>query len=168
MQFAVVAGLPRAKARQSRRVESLRAAGQSFACDDLELLDRIEEASSFGNVVVWKRRCYRMYQSGALIMIHYTCDCCKRVINGETEMRYVVRVEVYASLDAVDEELEDERDHLQEIQEYLERMDDEQQEAIGDEVYHQTRYDLCSECRRRYVKNPLGRVALEGLGFSQN
>lgn len=101
-------------------------------------------------------------------MIHYTCDCCKRTINVETEMRYVVRVEVYASLDAIDDELEEERDHLQEIQEYLERMDDEQEQAIGDDVYSQTRYDLCSECRRQYVKNPLGRVGLESLDFSQN
>ena len=83
-------------------------------------------------------------------------------------MRYVVRVEVYASLEPMDDELDDDRDHLQEIQDYLERMDDDDQQAIGDEVYHQSRYDLCGDCRRRFVKNPLGRVAVEQLGFSQN
>ena len=101
-------------------------------------------------------------------MIHYTCDCCKKPIDPDVEMRYVVRVEVYASLDPVEDELDDDRDHLQEIQDILERMDEDECQQIGDEVYHQARYDLCDQCRNRYVKNPLGRVALEELGFSQN
>lgn len=101
-------------------------------------------------------------------MIHHTCDCCKRLINSERELRYVVRVEVYAALDPADAEADDERDHLQEIQDILERLDDADDEEIGDDVYHHNRYDLCSECRNRYVKNPLGRVAMQELGFSKN
>jgi hypothetical protein len=101
-------------------------------------------------------------------MIHYTCDCCKRTINAERELRYVVRVEVYAALDSSADEAEDERDHLQEIQDILERLDDAEDPQIGDEVYLQTRYDLCSDCRARYVKNPLGRLAMHGAGFSKN
>ncbi len=61
-------------------------------------------------------------------MIHYTCDRCKRTINSENELRYVVRLEVYASLDPIEDELHDDRDHLQEIQEILERLDDTQNE----------------------------------------
>ena len=57
-------------------------------------------------------------------MIHYTCDCCKRSIDPERELRYVVRVEVYAAIDNVDDDGDDERDHLQEIQDILERLDD--------------------------------------------
>jgi hypothetical protein len=105
--------------------------------------------------------------SGAVSMIHYTCDCCKRSIHPEHDLRYVVRVEVYAAIDHLDDD-EDERDHLQEIQDILERLDDAEDAQIGDDVYHQARYDLCSECRARYVKNPLGRAALQELGFSQN
>ena len=41
-------------------------------------------------------------------MIHYTCDRCKRTINPENELRYVVRLEVYASLDPIEDELHDE------------------------------------------------------------
>lgn len=99
-------------------------------------------------------------------MIHYTCDCCKRLIDPERELRYVVRLEVYASLDPTADDAEDDRDHLQEIQEILERLDDDEQ--LSDDVYHHSRHDLCSECRNRYVKNPLGRVAMQELGFSQN
>ncbi len=101
-------------------------------------------------------------------MIHYTCDSCKRQIDPESELRYVVRLEVYASLDPVEDELQDERDHLQEVQEILERMDDAQDPQIGDDVYHHARYDLCSECRKKYVKNPLARPTAHHLDFSQN
>jgi hypothetical protein len=105
---------------------------------------------------------------GAVTMIHYTCDCCKRSINPERELRYVVRVEVYAAIDNVDVDDEDERDHLQEIQDILERLDDADDAEVSDDVYHQARYDMCSECRARYVKNPLGRAVMQELGFSQN
>lgn len=101
-------------------------------------------------------------------MLHFTCDCCKRVIDPERELRYVVRLEVYAALDPMDSELEDEHDHLQEIQDILDRLDDAEDERISDDVYQQKRYDLCSKCRNAYLKNPLGRVALHELGFSQN
>jgi hypothetical protein len=101
-------------------------------------------------------------------MLHYTCDSSKREIDPNRELRYVVRVEVYAALDPMEEDADDERDHLQEIQDILERIDDADDEQISDDVSHQVRYDMCSECRARYVKNPLGRLALQGLGFSQN
>lgn len=100
-------------------------------------------------------------------MLHYTCDCCKRLIDPERELRYVVRVEVYAALEPMEDDGDDERDHLQEIQDILERLDEED-EQISDDVYQQKRYDLCSECRNRYVKNPLGRLAMQELGFSDN
>jgi hypothetical protein len=101
-------------------------------------------------------------------MIHYTCDCCKRPIDPQHELRYVVRVEVYAAPDANEDASDDERDHLQEIQDILERIDDVDDSHLGDDVYHQVRYDLCDQCRSLYVKNPLGRSALQALGFSQN
>ena len=103
-----------------------------------------------------------------LVMLHYTCDCCKRPIDPEQELRYVVRVEVYAALDPMQDESDDEHDHLQEIQDILDRLDDVDDERISEDVYQQKRYDLCSNCRNAYVKNPLGRVALHELGFSQN
>jgi len=101
-------------------------------------------------------------------MIHYTCDCCKRPINAERELHYVVRLEVYASMDAIEDELDDDRDHLQEIQKILERLDDVEDQQICDDVYHHARFDLCSECRKHYVKNPLGRLTAHHLDFSQN
>lgn len=100
-------------------------------------------------------------------MIHYTCDSCKRPLDPQRESRYVVRVEVYAALDPVEED-DDDRDHLQEIQDILESLDETDEEAFRDQVYHQVRYDLCAECRQRFVKNPLGRAVAHKLDFSSN
>ena len=99
-------------------------------------------------------------------MIHYTCDSCQRRIDGADELRYIVRLEVYAALDPT-AETEDDRDHLQEIQEVLERLDDGE-EGVCEEVYQQRRFDLCSECRQRYVSDPLGRKVLSQIDFSDN
>ena len=63
-------------------------------------------------------------------MIHFSCDRCKRVL-GNDELRYVVRLEVQAMVDPVDgEELDDDRDHLLELHEILERLDDEDADYV--------------------------------------
>lgn len=101
-------------------------------------------------------------------MIHYTCDGCQRPLDPEHDLRYVVKMEVYASLDPVDDESDDDRDHLQEIQDILERLDDAADDQIGDDVYQQMRFDLCSECHKRFVRNPIGRGVATQLHFSEN
>jgi hypothetical protein len=100
-------------------------------------------------------------------MIHYTCDCCKRIIDSEEELRYVVRMEVYAVMDDTSDD-DDDRDHLSEIHEILEKMEDAASDQIGDEVYQQVRYDLCPECRKRFVENPFVRDTAKQYFFSQN
>src|SRR3954466_15197107 len=99
-------------------------------------------------------------------MIHYSCDCCKRPLDPEDDLRYVVKLEVYAAYDAGSPQ-ETDRDHLHELHEMLERMDDVASEEMGDDVCQQIRFDLCSECRSRFLKNPLGRRN-EQLDFSKN
>jgi len=101
-------------------------------------------------------------------MIHYTCDRCKRRIDAADELRYIVRLEVYAALEPMEDEADDDRDHLQEIQEVLERLEDPLEEDVCDEVYHRKRFDLCSECRQCFVRNPLGRSTSTQFDFSQN
>ncbi len=100
-------------------------------------------------------------------MIRYSCDMCKREIDPEEDFRYAVKIEVYAAFDPLAIE-EDDRDHLEEIQDILERLEDAESDEIGDDVYQQLRFDLCPDCRRKFLKNPLGREGAKLLGFSEN
>jgi hypothetical protein len=85
------------------------------------------------------------------------------------DLRYVVKLEVAAAMDPqAADELDDDRDHLLEVQDILERLDDADDDQIGDEVYQQMRFDLCPSCCRKFRKNPLGRELSKQFDFSKN
>lgn len=106
-------------------------------------------------------------------MLHYSCDLCKRPIDQQTGTRHVVKIEVFAAIEDDDacgcdggSAEGDDADHLEEMQDLLERLDD-----VGDGMDDDTRsmrFDLCDDCRRRFVRNPLGIRKGKQLGFSQN
>lgn len=106
-------------------------------------------------------------------MLHYSCDLCKRPLDSENELRYVVKLEVYAAFDPLSvDDGEDDRDSLADLHDALERIDSADEALldgaqIGDEVYQQLRFDLCPECRKKFMKNPLGRKA-DKHDFSRN
>jgi len=89
-------------------------------------------------------------------------------MDSEEGIRYVVRMEVYAAIEPDDDEIGDERDHLQEIDDILERLDSLESDELSGDVYQQVRYDLCSDCREKFLQNPLGRLAATNIGFSEN
>ena len=103
-------------------------------------------------------------------MIHYTCDRCKRQINTTDQTRYIVQIDIQTAADEPKAEFEDDVDQLTELHQMLEGMtepvihDDED----ASESSHHGRYDLCPECHRQFLKNPLGRDAVLALGFSNN
>jgi hypothetical protein len=102
-------------------------------------------------------------------MIRYSCDLCKRELHAEDDLRYVVKIEVYAAFDPAASGInEDDRDHLEEIQDILERMDDLDDDQLGEDIYQQLRFDLCPECRKKFLKNPLARETAKAFGFSSN
>ena len=61
-------------------------------------------------------------------MIHYSCDRCKRAIEPDEELRYAVSVKIEVALDTTGFETDDDRDHLNELHEILERLDDSERE----------------------------------------
>ena len=101
-------------------------------------------------------------------MISYTCDLCKRKLDPQEDLRYVVKIEISAVFDPVAVEDEDDRDYLEEIQDILERLEDTQEDRVGDDIHQELRFDLCPECRKKFLKNPLGRESAKLLGFSEN
>ena len=106
-------------------------------------------------------------------MLHYSCDVCKRPIDPETGTRHVVKIEVFAAIE--DEPAcgcdghaaeTDDADHLEEMQDLLERLDDAG-DGLDDDA-RSMRFDLCDDCRRKFVRNPLGIRKGKQLDFSQN
>ncbi len=101
-------------------------------------------------------------------MIHYTCDRCKCEINPDEELRYSINVEIKAVFETPTEPIDDATDHLLELSEMLERLDDQDNGSLNDDVYQRRRYDMCCDCYQQYQKNPLGRETPLSLGFSAN
>ncbi len=102
-------------------------------------------------------------------MIHYSCDRCRRVIDPEVDLHYVVMLEAQAAMEPLEvDDFEDDRDHLMEIEDILERLEDADSDAISSELYQRRRFDLCADCFRQFMQNPMGRDTRVNLGFSQN
>lgn len=128
-------------------------------------------------------RFLRTLRESESLMIHYTCDRCKRTIDPEMEARYVVEIDVRMAgvSEPTEEEVED-LDQLAELHDQLQRelnadlglvlenQLDESQEAACDRVVDEgpEQYDLCEQCHEVFVSNPLGREVAVGLGFSNN
>jgi hypothetical protein len=107
-------------------------------------------------------------------MLHYSCDACKRPIKTDTDVRHVVKIEVFPAVEDQScgcdeaESLAADADNLEEMQDLLERLD-ESDEATGfDDATRSLRFDLCDACRQRFVKNPLGLKNGKQLDFSNN
>ncbi|MEN1681464.1 MAG: hypothetical protein AAGJ46_17930 [Planctomycetota bacterium] len=100
-------------------------------------------------------------------MIHFSCDCCGQIIDPERETRYVVRVEVYSAVEpGADNFPEPDADNLEQISELL---DGDEDGLLGEgEGYQAERYDLCEACRAEFAKNPMARLAMPKIGFSEN
>jgi hypothetical protein len=102
------------------------------------------------------------------IVIHYSCDRCKREIDISTDLRYTVTIEIEAALDGAEHELVDDPDHLDTIQEMLDSADSLCSSVFDDDVYQRKQFDLCQDCFRQYIKNPLSKESISPLGFSKN
>jgi hypothetical protein len=104
-------------------------------------------------------------------MIHYSCDLCHRPLEA-SDLRYVVRIEMYPALDPPEEEeWDDDRDYLSEIHESLEQdfaPAGEAQEEECLDAYRELHFDLCARCRKKFARDPLGRDLLKQLQFSKN
>ena len=102
-------------------------------------------------------------------MLHFSCDLCGKELLVEEDLRYVAKIEVYAAYDPLEITEEDlEEDHMEEISELIKQMDGMEEQEIEDQVYKSFRFDLCPECHKKFLKDPLGREASRTIGFSKN
>ena len=99
-------------------------------------------------------------------MLHFSCDLCGQPLS---DRRFVVKLEVYPAFDPEDFDEQDlDADHLQEVSELIQEMDVSGKSELEDCSSKGFRFDLCSHCRRMFLKDPLGRDAIRRLNFSEN
>jgi hypothetical protein len=100
-------------------------------------------------------------------MVHFTCDHCGKGLHPGEEQHFVVKIEAYAAEDPrAITEADLEEDHLEAVSEMLRDMED-----CGIEIdapNKQFRYDLCHDCHKRFVQDPLGKDNAHKLFFSKN
>lgn len=85
-----------------------------------------------------------------------SCDACGRGLLLHSNVRYEVKIEVRAAYDPLEITRADlEKDLRAEIRKTLEECRRRSPEELENEVYRSFRFDLCPDCRRRYLKNPL-------------
>jgi hypothetical protein len=107
---------------------------------------------------------------GHSFMLHITCDLCgKEMLPGE-DHRYVVKLEVYAAHDPAEiTEADLDEDHMEAVSQMLREM--EEDDVADSELapaYKKFRYDLCPECQKKFVRDPLGKEAAQKFDFSEN
>ena len=104
-------------------------------------------------------------------MQHFSCDWCGKEMLPDTDRRFIVKMEIYAAHDPAeltDDDLDD--DHLESLSELLQQIED----AGGDDEpdlappYKKIRLDLCPECHKRFLRDPLGIDTSQKFDFSEN
>ena len=101
-------------------------------------------------------------------MIHHSCDRCKRMIDRAEDARHVVRIEVETPLDLSSlEDLEEDRDYLNELNDVLEDLDVDD-ESLMEMLPQRMQFDLCPDCYRKFISDPLGADTRVPVGFSRN
>ncbi len=100
-------------------------------------------------------------------MIHFSCDRCHRPI-AEDELRFTVSIEVQVAVEneqSADELLPEEMEVLHEV---LDELNDEEREEVKQFAYQRQQHDLCLECQREYLANPLGCEPPSRVGYGEN
>jgi hypothetical protein len=100
-------------------------------------------------------------------MLHFSCDLCGKEMLPGIGRRYVVKMEVFAAHDP-NEITEDDLDldNLEEISELLKDSICPDSEIIP--ANKKLRYDLCPNCHKKFLNDPLNRETTQKFDFSPN
>jgi hypothetical protein len=104
-------------------------------------------------------------------MLHFTCDLCGKDIDTGAATRYVLKMEVFAAGDPTELTPADlDQDPIESLSEALKAAEVEGTDP-GEELAparKSFRYDLCAECHRKFLQDPLAREAEKKFHFSEN
>ncbi len=101
-------------------------------------------------------------------MLHITCDDCGKQIRCGQD-HFVLKIEVFAAHDAGDiTDADLEEDHMEAVSELLREMEESEETGHLESASKHIRYDLCPDCRRRFLRDPLSKDAIQKFDFSKN
>jgi len=102
-------------------------------------------------------------------MVHYTCDMCGKPLLLDDELRYVVKIEVYAAYDPMEVTEDDLNDDFEDqIDELCEQLDNADEQDLEDKMYKSFRFDLCSACHDQFMQDPLAARLKRRMRHEQN
>src|SRR5947209_12422451 len=102
-------------------------------------------------------------------MVHVTCDLCGKELRPGDDHRYVVKIEAYAAHDPAEiTEADLDEDHMEAVSQLLRDMEENCEDVNVAAPYKHFRYDLCSDCHQKFVRDPLGKESVQKLDFSKN
>jgi hypothetical protein len=103
-------------------------------------------------------------------MLHVTCDLCGKELSPGHDQRYVIKMEVFAAHDPgkiTEPDLDE--DHMEAVSDLLREIEEGLEDPELDEpACRHFRYDLCPECHKRFVRDPLGKDMAQKFDFSKN
>lgn len=103
-------------------------------------------------------------------MVHYSCDLCGRSLNPETQRRFEVRLEIRPMSGETTCDLE--LDRIDDV-DPLELLEQLIVAEIPETPAHPAspsclKYDLCCDCHKKFLADPLGRKSHANIHFSAN
>ena len=89
-------------------------------------------------------------------MFHFICDRCgKGLLIGE-DVRYEVTIEIKSAYDPLEITRDDlEKDSQEEILRLLNLMKNKNRQELEDEVYKKFNFDICLQCQKEMIQDPL-------------
>jgi hypothetical protein len=101
-------------------------------------------------------------------MLHVTCDGCGKDLR-PGEDHHVLKIEMFAAQDPAElTEADLDVDHMEAVGELLRQMEETDEAIELEPASCHRRFDLCSECRKRFLRDPLGRENASKFQFSKN
>jgi uncharacterized protein YlaI len=103
-------------------------------------------------------------------MLHFSCDGCGKELTPSGVDRFVVKIEAYAAHEPAElTEADLDEDHLEVVSQLLRDEEDSLDDPdLMTPSYKNFRYDLCPECHKRFLRDPLSREAVQKFDFSEN
>src|SRR5262245_23838319 len=90
-------------------------------------------------------------------MLRVSCDGCGKELQPGKD-HHVVKIEVFTARDPAElTEADLDDDHLEAVAELLQQLEQAEDSLSPEPACRNLRYDLCSACRTRYLRDPLGK-----------